>query len=206
MRLLACRTFVTLVLASSSRGQGPSVVRSLSTTRPSATFDSDRKKRPRSVTGSKSPRPRPPPATTTTTRTEASRAAANSARSAKPSAAPRATPRRPGSETPSDGRRKRSLLQPYELSKRLIKLCESGDVDLAVTTLQSAPRNAQNIKVWNTLIQQCMEAKKYKLAYSVFTDVCPTRHHATSVISPPFFFRFWIGFGAKSAGWSRCYR
>ena len=67
---------------------------------------------------------------------------------------------------------KRPLLQPYELSRRLIALCEQGDVDLAVSALQRAPRNAQNIKVWNTIIQQCMSAKKYKLAYSVFTDVC----------------------------------
>jgi hypothetical protein len=46
-------------------------------------------------------------------------------------------------------------------------------VDLAVTALQEAPQNAQNIKVWNTIIQQCMDAKKYKLAYTVFTDVRP---------------------------------
>ena len=68
---------------------------------------------------------------------------------------------------------KRPHLEPYELSRRLIELCQRGDVDLAVTTLQKAPRNAQNIKVWNTIIQRCMEAKKYNLAYSVFTDVRP---------------------------------
>ena len=66
---------------------------------------------------------------------------------------------------------RRPLLQPYELSRRLIELCKRGEVDLAVTALQRAPRNAQNIKVWNTIIQQCMDAKKYNLAYSVFTDV-----------------------------------
>jgi hypothetical protein len=43
----------------------------------------------------------------------------------------------------------------------------------AVTALRKAPQNAQNIKVWNTIIQQCMDAKKYKLAYSAFTDVRP---------------------------------
>jgi len=191
MRLLACRTFATLVLASAPRWQGPGVVRSLSTIRPSAPPDySDGKKQPRSIPGSKSPWP------TTRTRT----AATNSVHSAKPSAAPR----RPGSsaeEAPPYGERKRSHLQPYELSGRLITLCESGDVDLAVTTLQSAPRNAQNIKVWNTLIQQCMYAKKYKLAYSVFTDVCS--HHSSSC-----HFRH-IPFGRlvlSLAGWSCCYR
>ncbi|KAI0005077.1 hypothetical protein BJV74DRAFT_792927 [Russula compacta] len=65
----------------------------------------------------------------------------------------------------------RPLLQPYELSGRLIALCKRGDVDLAFTMLQNAPRNAQNIKVWNTLILQCMDAEKYKLAYRVFTDM-----------------------------------
>jgi pentatricopeptide repeat protein len=64
-------------------------------------------------------------------------------------------------------------LEPYELSRRVIALCQRGDVDLAVTALQKAPRNAQNIKVWNTIIQQCMEARKFNLAYSVFTDVRP---------------------------------
>ena len=80
------------------------------------------------------------------------------------------------SPSSSSSREKRPLLQPYELSRRLIALCERGDVDLAVTALQRAPRNAQNIKVWNTIIQQCMSAKKYKLAYSVFTDVCSIIH------------------------------
>ena len=55
-------------------------------------------------------------------------------------------------------------------------LCERGDVDSAFITLQRAPQNAQNIKVWNTLIHQCMEAKKYNLAYSVFTDVRSLTH------------------------------
>ncbi|KAI0254755.1 hypothetical protein BJV78DRAFT_1182749 [Lactifluus subvellereus] len=72
---------------------------------------------------------------------------------------------------PSVSQGTRPLLQPYELSRRLIALCRRGDADLAVDMLQRAPKNAQNIKVWNTLIQQCMDAKKYKLAFRVFTDV-----------------------------------
>jgi hypothetical protein len=82
-------------------------------------------------------------------------------------------PSTPGPQS-SAKRGTRPLLQPYELSKRLITLCRRGDVDLAVDMLQRAPKNAQNIKVWNTLIQQCMDAQKYKLAYRVFTDVCPS--------------------------------
>jgi hypothetical protein len=78
----------------------------------------------------------------------------------------------PTSPSSSSPRKEKRPLQPYELSRRIIAVCQRGDVDLAVTSLQKAPRNAQNIKVWNTVIQQCMSAKKYKLAYSVFTDVC----------------------------------
>lgn len=202
MRLLACRTFATLALASPSssrwQGLGPSVVRSLSTTTsPSATLDSDSEKQLRSIAGSTTSSP-------TATNTEASPAVTNSVQSAKPSAA---APRRPGSsaeEAPSHEHGKRSLLEPYELSRRLITLCQSGDVDLAVTTLRSAPRNAQNVKVWNTLIKQCMDAKKYKLAYSVFTDVCPTRHSSCHFRHIPPFVCHRIG--AKLVDWSCFYR
>ncbi|TFY75742.1 hypothetical protein EWM64_g8271, partial [Hericium alpestre] len=37
--------------------------------------------------------------------------------------------------------------------------------------LKTSPNDAQNVKVWNTLIQQCMSAGKYKLAYSLFVDM-----------------------------------
>ncbi|KAF8272057.1 hypothetical protein EI94DRAFT_1567094, partial [Lactarius quietus] len=37
--------------------------------------------------------------------------------------------------------------------------------------LQIAPKNAQNVKVWNTLIQQCLHAEKYKLAFYVFIEM-----------------------------------
>ncbi|KAH8999037.1 hypothetical protein EDB92DRAFT_2111135 [Lactarius akahatsu] len=67
--------------------------------------------------------------------------------------------------------KRRHILQPYELSKRLIELCERGDVYLALNVLQHAPKNAQNVKVWNTLIQKCMKAEKYKLAFHVFVDM-----------------------------------
>ncbi|KAH9179623.1 hypothetical protein EDB89DRAFT_1877476 [Lactarius sanguifluus] len=67
--------------------------------------------------------------------------------------------------------KQRYILQPYELSKRLIAICERGDVDTAVHMLQRAPKNAQNVKVWNTLIQKCMDAEKYKLAFRVFVDM-----------------------------------
>ena len=75
------------------------------------------------------------------------------------------------SSPPSEG--ERLLLESFELFRRVILLCERGDVDLAITALQEAPLDAQNIKVWNRIIKGCMEAKKYNLAYSVFTDVRP---------------------------------
>ncbi|KAI0053638.1 hypothetical protein FA95DRAFT_1600783 [Auriscalpium vulgare] len=37
--------------------------------------------------------------------------------------------------------------------------------------LQNAPHDAQNIKVWNSLIQETMQAKKYKLAFKMYTDL-----------------------------------
>ncbi|KAH9006750.1 hypothetical protein EDB86DRAFT_2793520 [Lactarius hatsudake] len=98
----------------------------------------------------KKPRPPPPPR------------APNSAHSAGVS-------KRPQSVQPLS--KQRYILQPYELSKRLIAICEQGDVDLAVNILQHAPKNAQNVKVWNTLIQKCMDAEKYKLAFHVFVDM-----------------------------------
>ena len=64
-------------------------------------------------------------------------------------------------------------------------------MDSAFIMLQRAPQNAQNIKVWNTLIHQCMEAKKYNLAYSVFTDV-RSLTHAFPPTSPFLFFFFWF--------------
>ena len=84
---------------------------------------------------------------------------------------PDATKRPKTAQPPSVQHR---LLEPYELSKRLIALCKRGEADLAVNMLQHSPKNAQNVKVWNTLIQECMNAEKYKLAFHVFTDVRPS--------------------------------
>ncbi|KAI0322443.1 hypothetical protein OF83DRAFT_1049291 [Amylostereum chailletii] len=63
------------------------------------------------------------------------------------------------------------LLMPFELSRRITSLCNKDNVDGAVELLQNSPLDAQNIKVWNTLIQQCFEAKRYKLAFRLFTDL-----------------------------------
>lgn len=63
------------------------------------------------------------------------------------------------------------LLEPHVLSARLKKLCDAGNTDAAVTMLKNSPLDAQNTPVWNTLIWECMKAKRYKLAYQLFTDV-----------------------------------
>ncbi|KAL4260784.1 Pentatricopeptide repeat-containing protein [Pleurotus pulmonarius] len=63
------------------------------------------------------------------------------------------------------------LLEPHVLSARLKKLCDAGKIDDAVTVLKNVPLGAQNVPVWNTLIWECMKAKKYTLAYKLFTDM-----------------------------------
>lgn len=63
------------------------------------------------------------------------------------------------------------LLEPHVLSTRLKKLCDRGQIENAVSTLKNAPLDAQNTPVWNTLIWECMKAKRFKLAYQIFIDV-----------------------------------
>jgi hypothetical protein len=75
---------------------------------------------------------------------------------------------------------KQRFLEPHVLSARLKKLCETDQVDSAVTYLKGAPLDAQSTPVWNTLIWQCMKARRFKLAYQLFVDV---RHTAVCVLS-----------------------
>jgi hypothetical protein len=186
----------TLALASSSRLRlrAPKIrtSRPLTTIAPSRALNEKQQSqsRSRSTTRYKGQPPRPPrprPSAHLSAATHSTRSSHHTADHS--SSALRQQYSEPSSQTSpsSSSREKRPLLQPYELSRRLIAFCERGDVDLAVTALQRAPRNAQNIKVWNTIIQQCMSAKKYKLAYSVFTDVCIT---IPSLPYPPSFLGF----------------
>jgi hypothetical protein len=78
---------------------------------------------------------------------------------------------RPGHE--SEGEVK--ILRPAVLSKRITTLADAGLIDDAVLLLQNAPVDAQNIVVWNTTIRLVMKAEKYKLAYSLYTDVSMPR-------------------------------
>jgi hypothetical protein len=66
------------------------------------------------------------------------------------------------------------LLLPHVLSVRLKKSCEEGKINDAVTMLKNSPLDAQNTAVWNTLIWECMKAKRFKLSYELFIDV--SRH------------------------------
>jgi len=65
----------------------------------------------------------------------------------------------------------KKLLEPHVLSQRLKKLCDGGKLESAVAMLKSAPRDAQNTPVWNTLIWECMKAERYQLGYQLYTDV-----------------------------------
>jgi hypothetical protein len=175
----SCSLLATLVLTSSSRLRAPKtrISRPLATI-PSSALD-EKKPQSQSTTRYKGQPPPPPSAahlsaaTTHPTRTSHHDHTADHSSSAIRQQHHHQQYSEPSQTSPfSSSWEKRPLLQPYDLSRRLIALCERGDVNLAVTALQRAPRNAQNIKVWNTIIQQCMSAKKYKLAYTVFTDVC----------------------------------
>lgn len=63
------------------------------------------------------------------------------------------------------------LLEPHVLSGRLKKLAGQNQLDMAVAMLKNAPLAAQNTPVWNTLIWECMKAKRFKLGYDLFVDV-----------------------------------
>ncbi|KAJ7638808.1 pentatricopeptide repeat-containing protein [Roridomyces roridus] len=63
------------------------------------------------------------------------------------------------------------LLEPHVLSARLKKLADDAQLDTAVAMLKNAPLAAQNTPVWNTLIWECMKAKRFKLAYQLFVDM-----------------------------------
>jgi hypothetical protein len=196
--------FATLALASSSRLRlrlrAPKTwsSRPLTATARSSALNENPQSQSRSSTRPRGqPRPRPPPAhlsaATHSTRTSHHTAdhSSSTLRQQQQQYSESSSQTSPSSSSPG----KRPLLQPYELSRRLIALCEQGDVDLAVGALQRAPRNAQNIKVWNTIIHQCMSAKKYKLAHSVFTDVCTVLLFPPSPLPPPF-----LGFAPLVSG------
>jgi hypothetical protein len=65
----------------------------------------------------------------------------------------------------------KKLLMPHILSSRLKKLCDGGQLEKALLMLKNAPLDAQNTPVWNTLIWECMKAKRFKLGYELFIDV-----------------------------------
>lgn len=77
-------------------------------------------------------------------------------------------------QSPTDQEGGRRLLRPPELARRLQALAARGLVDDAAEMLQNAPLDAQNLVVWNTMIKLAMEARKFKLGYSLYTDVSLT--------------------------------
>jgi hypothetical protein len=85
----------------------------------------------------------------------------------KPSTGPRLTG--PAPRTP-DGAPKFPL-SPDILSGRIKALAADGRIDDAVASMKTAPSDAQNVPAWNTLIWECMRARKYQLAYKIYVDV-----------------------------------
>lgn len=63
------------------------------------------------------------------------------------------------------------LLKPHQVSGRVHKMCEQGDIEDAVKYVQSMPLDALNNVVWNTLISQAGHVKRFRLAHEVYTDV-----------------------------------
>ena len=79
--------------------------------------------------------------------------------------------KRTSTAKPPDTESAKRLLEPYVLSSRLRKLCDEGQIDTAIAMLKSSAMGAQNTPVWNTVIWECMKAKRYGSAYKMFTDV-----------------------------------
>ncbi|KAH7104389.1 hypothetical protein BKA62DRAFT_505821, partial [Auriculariales sp. MPI-PUGE-AT-0066] len=62
-------------------------------------------------------------------------------------------------------------LRAYDLTDRLVKKCKAGLLDDAIETLRNMPRDAQDTVCWNNMILYTMKAGRYKLAYSLFTEM-----------------------------------
>jgi hypothetical protein len=176
---MTSRSFAALTLASSSRLQAPK--NKTRTSRPLTTIPSgalnetentQSQPQPQSTTRHKRPAPPPPARAPPSAALHSARRSHRTADYSSSSALGQQASESSRTSQSSSGKGQRPHLRPYELSRRLIAHSQRGDFDRAVTVLKRAPRNAQNIKVWNTIIQQCMNAKKYNLAFRVFIDVC----------------------------------
>lgn len=72
---------------------------------------------------------------------------------------------------PTEEKKDLPLLEPHILSGRLKKLCEQNKLEAAVTMLKNSPLDAQNAVVWNTVVWECMKAKQFQKAYTLYVDV-----------------------------------
>ncbi|KAK1236566.1 hypothetical protein PQX77_000118 [Marasmius sp. AFHP31] len=71
----------------------------------------------------------------------------------------------------SHGPKSTKLLEPHVLSFQLQSTCRKGKFDAAISRLKTAPLDAQNVAVWNTLIWECMKGKKFEQAYQLYIDM-----------------------------------
>ncbi|KAF5331634.1 hypothetical protein D9611_007675 [Ephemerocybe angulata] len=62
-------------------------------------------------------------------------------------------------------------LDPYVLGKRIRRLCDEGKIDEAVTMLKTAPRDAMNAVVWNTMMWEALKAQRFQLAHALYVDM-----------------------------------
>ncbi|KAI0747429.1 hypothetical protein BC629DRAFT_1599349 [Irpex lacteus] len=94
---------------------------------------------------------------------------------------PRTVTRHTGGRPPSGygAGRAKPLLRPYVLLQRLQLLCKEGKYDEAVSALQKAPLDAQNVVVWNGLIAEVTRARKYQLGYRLYIDMKRRGHKPT---------------------------
>ncbi|KAI0081844.1 hypothetical protein K474DRAFT_1613127 [Panus rudis PR-1116 ss-1] len=88
-----------------------------------------------------------------------------------PSSSSRPTNRTGNPHANVDGDRPKRLLRPYDLAQRLTKLVEEGQLQEAVDSLKTAPLDAQNVPLWNTMLNHCCNAGKYELAWKLFIDM-----------------------------------
>jgi hypothetical protein len=62
-------------------------------------------------------------------------------------------------------------LEPHVLSTRISRLSDRGLLDEAIALVKNAPLDAQNTPVWNTLIWECLKARRYQLGFKLYAEV-----------------------------------
>jgi len=87
-------------------------------------------------------------------------------------------PRKDDSDEPNPRKRERTFtedgkpkLRAYDLTQRLVKLCEEGELNEAIEQLKEMPHDAQDVACWNTIMKHALKDGRYKQAYQLFIEV-----------------------------------